>query len=129
MADVRRNLFKGQPKPAEHVIRTFLFVCAVLSVFTTAGIIWVLLRESISFFAAVSPLEFLFGTRWAALLEPRTFWVRPLVCGSTIVALGAACVSLPLGLASGVYLSGYASRISRGILKSVLEILAGIPTV
>ncbi|HUR47847.1 MAG TPA: hypothetical protein VMZ27_18330, partial [Candidatus Saccharimonadales bacterium] len=119
MADVQRHLFKGQPKLAEYLIRVFLFVCAVLSIFTTAGIIWVLLRESFTFFTAVSPLEFLLGTRWAPLLEPRSFGVLPLVCGTTLVVVGAALVSLPLGLASGLYLSEYASGRTRGILKPV----------
>jgi phosphate transport system permease protein len=106
-----------------------LFVCAFLSVGTTAAIIWILAREAWIFFLNVSPLEFFFGTRWAPLLEPRSFGVLPLVCGTTLVVVGAALVSLPLGLASGIYLSEYASDRTRGILKPILEILAGVPTV
>jgi phosphate transport system permease protein len=123
------DVFRGKRKPAEGFIRGFLFVCAFLSVLTTAGIIWVLVKESILFFTVVAPWEFLGGTRWAPLLEPRSFGVLPLVCGTTLVVVGSAIVSLPLGLASGLYLSEYAGSRTRGILKPVLEVLAGIPTV
>lgn len=113
----------------EEAIRLALFLCAFLSVATTVGIIWVLVREASAFFFAVSPIEFLTGTRWAPLIEPRSFGVLPLVCGTMLVVAGAALVSLPLGLASGIFLSEYASHRSRNILKPVLEILAGVPTV
>jgi phosphate transport system permease protein len=106
-----------------------LFVCAFVSVGTTAAIIWILVREAWVFFQDVSPFAFFLGTRWTPLLEPRSFGVLPLVCGTALVVVGAALVSLPLGLASGIFLSEYASDRTRGILKPVLEILAGIPTV
>lgn len=110
-------------------IRAVLFLCAFLSIVTTAGIIWILIREAWVFFRDVSLFSFLTGTRWAPLLEPRSFGVLPLVCGTMLVVIGAALVSLPLGLASGLFLSEYASDRTRGILKPILEILAGIPTV
>jgi len=113
----------------EEGIRALLFVCAFVSVGTTAAIIWILVREAWVFFQDVSPFAFFFGTRWTPLLEPRSFGVLPLVCGTALVVVGAALVSLPLGLASGIFLSEYASDRTRGILKPVLEILAGIPTV
>jgi len=113
----------------EEGIRALLFVCAFVSVGTTAAIIWILVREAWVFFQDVSPVAFFFGTRWTPLLEPRSFGVLPLVCGTALVVVGAALVSLPLGLASGIFLSEYASDRTRGILKPVLEILAGIPTV
>ena len=113
----------------EEGIRALLFVCAFVSVGTTAAIIWILVREAWVFFQDVSPVAFFFGTRWTPLLEPRSFGVLPLVCGTALVVVGAGLVSLPLGLASGIFLSEYASDRTRGILKPVLEILAGIPTV
>jgi len=113
----------------DQIVRGILFLCAFVSVVTTAAIIWILVREAWTFFREVSPLAFLFGTRWAPLLEPRSFGVLPLVCGTALVVAGAALVSLPLGLASGIFLSEYASERTRGILKPVLEILAGVPTV
>ena len=92
------------------------------------GIVAVLLFESSRFFTHVSPFEFLLGTRWSPILEPTSFGVLPLVCGTMLVALGAAVVAVPLGLGSGLFMSEYAGRL-RGVLKPVLEVLAGIPTV
>ncbi len=113
----------------EKIIRLALFSCALLSIVTTGGIIWVLASESITFFREVSPLAFLFGTRWAPLLEPRSFGIMPLLCGTLLVAGGALLVALPIGMGTGVYLSEYARPWSRGVLKPILEVLAGIPTV
>jgi phosphate transport system permease protein len=113
----------------DRTVRAALFLCAFLSVATTAGIVWVLLSEAITFFQRVSPLEFLTGTAWTPLIEPQHFGVLPLVCGTTLVVVGAALVSLPLGLMSGIYLSEYAGDRSRDYLKPIVEILAGVPTV
>ena len=113
----------------EQMIQAVLFLCALLSVGTTLSIIWILIREVWAFFGEISPLAFLLGTRWTPLVEPRSFGVLPLVCGTMLVVVGAALVSIPLGLASGIYLSEYASNRVRGLLKPILEILAGVPTV
>jgi len=113
----------------EKAIHVGLFACALLSVVTTAGIIWVLATESIAFFREVSPLAFVFGTRWAPLIEPRSFGVLPLVCGTFLVAGGALLVAVPIGLCAGIYLSEYAPGWVRNALKPILEVLAGIPTV
>ena len=112
-------------------IRGVLLICALVSVATTGGIIWVLLSESLKFFASpeVTPFSFFLGTRWAPLLEPRSYGILPLVCGTFLVAGGALLVALPIGLASAIYLSEYAPPWMRGITKPVLEVLAGIPTV
>lgn len=110
-------------------LRNGLFLCALISVLTTAAIIGVLGFESSAFFAEVSITEFLFGTRWTPLLEPRSFGVLPLVCGTLLIVGGAGLIALPLGLGSAIYLSEFASRKMRNLLKPVLEILAGIPTV
>lgn len=120
---------KAHRQWSEKVIGYVLFLCALVSVLTTAGIIYVLAFESFTFFREVSLFDFLTGTQWAPLLEPRSFGVLPLVCGTALVVLGAALVSLPLGLASGIFLSEYASDRVRGVLKPALEVLAGIPTV
>lgn len=113
----------------EKGIQALLLSCALLSIVTTAGIIWILGAESVTFFREVSPLEFFFGTRWAPLLEPRSFGILPLVCGTFLVAGGALVVALPIGLGTAVYLSEYAKPRIRGCLKPILEVLAGIPTV
>jgi phosphate transport system permease protein len=106
-----------------------LMVCALVSVVTTFLIIAVLVTEAATFFREVPLAEFLFGTRWAPLLEPRSFGVLPLVCGTVMIVIGSSVVAIPLGLASGLYLSEYAGPRSRAVLKPVLEVLAGIPTV
>jgi phosphate transport system permease protein len=116
-------------RTAEQAIQAGLFLCALLSVVTTAGIIWVLARETWNFFGQVSVVSFLTGTRWTPLFQPSSFGVLPLVSGTLLIVVGAAMVAIPLGLGTGIFLSEYASERLRGVLKPVLEILAGIPTV
>ncbi len=113
----------------EEGIKIVFFVCALLSVATTVSIILTLARETFSFFQDVPILDFLFGTRWTPLLEPRSFGVLPLVCGTFLIVAGAAVIAIPVGLGSAIYLSEYASGGIRSIIKPILEILAGIPTV
>ncbi len=113
----------------EKLIRWLLLSCACVSVATTVAIILILATESAVFFREVSILEFLFGTRWTPLLEPRSFGVLPLLSGTLLIVLGSSLVALPVGLATGIYLSEYASDRIREVVKPVLEILAGIPTV
>lgn len=105
------------------------FLCSAVSVLTTIGIVLVLVVEAAGFFVEVSPIEFLTGTQWTPLFRPQSFGVLPLLAGSVLVAVGAAIVALPIGLASAVYLSEYAPPRVRAILKPALEILAGVPTV
>ncbi len=116
-------------KLKETAIERALFACALVSIFTTIGIVLVLLLESLAFFEEVSIIEFLTGTRWSPLLVPQSFGVLPLINGTLIITVGASLIALPLGLASAVYLSEYASTRVRQVVKPVLEILAGIPTV
>lgn len=113
----------------ERLIKQALFLCAFLSVVTTVAIISVLARESWPFFREVSLADFLGGTKWTPLLEPRSFGVLPLVCGTLLVVVGAALIAIPVGLASAIYLGEYASGRVRSIIKPILEILAGIPTI
>jgi len=113
----------------ERLIEGALLGCALLSVVTTVGIVVVLVGESLTFFRHVSPLAFFAGTRWAPLLEPGSFGVLPLVCGTVLVAAGALAVAVPVGLATAIFLSEYAPRPVRQVAKPVMEILAGVPTV
>jgi len=114
---------------SEEGVKALLFLCAFLSVGTTVGIVAVLARESFIFFQEVGVIEFLFGTEWTPLLEPKHFGVLPLLCGTFLIVIGSALIAIPVGLASAIYLSEYASPRKREIIKPVLEILAGIPTV
>lgn len=124
----------------EECIRLGLFCCALLSVLTTLLIIATLLFQTIIplpgrtvFFQEVSVTEFLFGTVWAPDIEDAHgryhHGVLPLICGTMLVTGISAMIGLPVGLASAVYLSEYAGPRTRNVLKPILEILAGIPTV
>jgi phosphate transport system permease protein len=113
-------------------VRLALFGCAAFSVLTTAGIIAVLCSETVRFFVspAVTLWEFLTGGQWSPLLgSQKHFGIWPLVCGTMLVTAVAALVSLPFGLITALYLSEYAPRRLRAMVKPVLEILAGVPTV
>jgi len=115
----------------ERTIHAALFLSAAVSVATTAGIIWVLVYESAFFFRCDWSLltEFLTGTEWTPLYAPPHFGVLPLICGTFLIAGGALLMALPIGLATAVFLSEYAPSSVRSVLKPLLEILAGIPTV
>ncbi|MCX7745628.1 MAG: phosphate ABC transporter permease subunit PstC [Clostridia bacterium] len=106
----------------------FLF-CAMISIFTTAGIIFSLLSNSTGFFAKVSIKEFFTHTEWSPLFNNPHFGVLPLLMGTIIVTAGAAVIAIPIGLCSAIYLSEYAKPKVRKILKPFLEILAGIPSI
>ncbi|HIA76094.1 MAG TPA: phosphate ABC transporter permease subunit PstC [Dehalococcoidia bacterium] len=103
--------------------------CASVSVLTTIGILVTLLYQGYGFFNEVSPWEFLTGTRWTPILKPRSYGVLPLVSGTLLVTVIAAMVALPVGLMTAIFLSEYAADKVRRIIKPILEILAGIPTV
>ena len=113
----------------ERAIAMVLFFSTFLSVLITVGIVAVLLAEAITFFADVSVFEFLTGTRWTPLFSSKQFGVLALVAGTTLTAVMAMVVALPLGLLSAIYLSEYAPNSVRKMVKPILEVLAGIPTV
>lgn len=113
----------------EWVIERVLFLCAALSVLTTAGIIFVLAFETYEFLREVPILDFLAGTEWTPLFSNQKFGVLPLVAGTMLVSAIAMVVALPMGLLSAIYLSEYSPSGFRRVVKPVLEILAGVPTV
>jgi phosphate transport system permease protein len=113
----------------EEAVELLLMACAGLSVLVTVGVVLVLLRETVSFFAEVSIVDFLTDTRWEPMFQEKHFGVVPLLAGSLMVASGAAVLALPVGLLTALFLSEYAGDATRRVLKPLLEILAGIPTV
>lgn len=126
--DVARMLAK-KPRFRESIIQALLFLCGAISILTTLGIVYELGKESWLFFGSpdVNIVEFLTGTRWQPqLLE---FGIWPLVTATLMTSAIAMLVALPLGLGTAIYLSEYASERARSILKPILEVLAGIPTV
>lgn len=120
---------KKKRRFSETAIQSFLYFCGILSIFTTLGIVLELGKEAWLFFGDpnISVIGFLTGTEWQPKIGK--FGVLPLVTSTMITSLIAMVVALPLGLTTAVYLSEYASPKTRSILKPILEILAGVPTV
>ena len=123
------DITKKKVRWGEWMIESSLAICATISVVTTAVIIFILAKESMGFFQVVAPTDFFFGTSWVPLFEPSSYGVLPLLWGTLLITFGAALFAIPTGLASAIYLSEYVSPKTRSIVKPVLEVLAGIPTV
>jgi phosphate transport system permease protein len=113
----------------EDLIKALLVLAAFVSILTTTGIVLSLVGETITFFGDVGVGDYLFGTEWAPLFEPASFGVLPLVLGTMLISAVAMVVAVPLGLAAAMYLSEYANPRVRKIIKPILELLAGVPTI
>ncbi|MBT2710471.1 phosphate ABC transporter permease subunit PstC [Pseudomonas sp. ISL-84] len=113
----------------EKLIPKILFGIAAISVLTTIGIVLTLLTETIAFFKDVPFIDFFTGTKLKPLGESAVFGVLPLLTGTIISSAIAMLVAIPIGLMTAIFLSEYASEKLRKILKPLLEILAGIPTI
>lgn len=124
-----RDLVVLQAKRKELFVKGIFFVFSLISIFTTLGIIFVLIFEAIGFFREVSILDFLTDTLWTPLFYEKHFGILPLLCGTLLTSLIAMLVAGPLGLLAAIFLSEYASPRVRRICKPILEVLAGIPTV
>jgi phosphate transport system permease protein len=119
----------SSPRYGERAIKAFLALCGALSVAVTTAIVVSLVFPSIDFFREVSVVEFLTGTLWAPSFANASFGVLPILVGTLMVAVISLLVAIPIGLLSAVYLSEYAPPGARRVIKPVLEVLAGIPTV
>ncbi|MTD29963.1 phosphate ABC transporter permease subunit PstC [Planomicrobium sp. YIM 101495] len=114
----------------EKLIPVILFLIASVSVLTTIGIIMTLIVETITFFTKVSVTDFLFGTTWLPFSNKQELYgIWPLIVGTLKVTLIAVIVAVPIGISAAIYLSEYASERVRRIIKPILEVLAGIPTI
>ncbi len=116
-------------RPAERAIEFGLRAAAAVGIVTTVGIIAVLAVEALLFFAEVSPLDFFTGTRWSASIKPFAFGVIPLIVSTLMIAAIALAIAVPIGILAAVWMSEFASMRARNIVKPILEILAGIPTI
>jgi len=116
-------------KIREKIIPKILMILASISILTTIGIIIILSKETFLFFQEISIKDFLTGTEWTALFANPKFGVLPLVLGTLMIAIYGSIVAIPIGLGSAIYLSEYASDKTRKIVKPLLEILAGIPSI
>lgn len=124
-----KNNNKSNFKLGEFIIEKLLLLFAVISIFTTIAIVLTLFGETFTFFKEVSIVEFFTSIKWTPTLQPRNFGVLPLLIGTLMIAIGSSIISLPLGLGSAIYLSEYAPQRVRKVVKPILEILAGIPSI
>jgi phosphate transport system permease protein len=121
----------------ERIVMALMIGCSTLSVLTTVGIVLSLFFESLRFFQAVPLWDFLFGLEWSPQTALRSdqvgssgaFGAVPLFAGTLLITVIAMAVAVPIGLMVAIYMSDYASKRGRALVKPVLEILAGIPTV
>jgi len=125
------SLRRSQPRYGERAIEAVLFLAALISVLTTIGIVIAIIGPTIEFFQepAVSLWDFLTGTEWTVLFADQNFGVLPLVTATLTTTVIALLVAIPIGLGAAIYLAEYASPRARKVLKPILEVLAGIPTV
>jgi phosphate transport system permease protein len=114
----------------ERIVEMLLAACGLVSVFVTIGILVVLVVEAAQFFAHVSLGQFFGDTTWTpAFADNQHFGVWPLVAGTLLTSAIAMAVALPFGLLAAIYLSEYAAPRTRKIIKPMLELLAGVPTI
>lgn len=113
----------------ESVIEALLLLCALVSVLTTVGIVFILIRESWTFFSHVPLWQFLTDREWTPLFEDAHYGILPLVSGTLVSSLVALAVAMPVGTVIALYLSEFASFRTREIAKPFLELLGGVPTI
>lgn len=121
--------FTGKPRHGERIIRILLALAAAVTVATTIGILLALIVPALGFFREIPVTDFLFGDRWAPRFAKASFGVIPLITATLWTTLIALVIAVPFGLGAAMLLSEYARPGLRKVLKPVLEILAGIPTV
>ena len=125
------NIFKSRLKLNEKIIFILLFTSASVAVFFSVAIIYSLLDGAIIFFTnpVVDIIEFFIGTKWTPSGSNPSFGILPLLSGTILIAGGAIAIGAPLGIASALYLSEFASYKVRSTIKPIIEILAGIPSI
>lgn len=113
----------------ERLIEAVLLGAAIVSVLTTLGIVYVLVSESITFFASVSIIDFLTDTQWTPLFDDAHFGIMVLISGTLVSSFVALALAIPMGTIIAIYLSEFADSRVREIAKPILELLGGIPTI
>ncbi len=111
------------------IIERFIFLCGILAVIFVALIFLFLLREGVSFFGSYSPVKFVTGIYWYPTSDPPQFGIVSLIVGSLFVTVLAACLAIPLGVATALFIAEIAPRWLKDVLKTVIELLAAIPSV
>lgn len=113
----------------ESMVERLLFLCSLLSILTTLGIVYVLFSESLGFFKQVSLFQFLTDTQWTPLFIDKHFGILPLLSGTFLTTVIALLIAIPIGLLGAIFLSEYASAKTRHVIKPTMEVLAAVPTV
>lgn len=126
---LKPDALKKKPRWSETIIQSLLFLAGLFSIFTTVGIVYVLGKDAWLFFKLpeVNLIEFLTGTVWQPHIDK--FGILPLLTATLLTTAIAMLIAIPLGLTTAIYLSEYASSKTRKVLKPILELLAGIPTI
>jgi len=122
---------------SESIVKGLMIACSVVAIFTTVGIIFALVFEAYRFFQIVPFTEFLFGTNWEPQIPIRedqiaaegAFGWLPVIIGTLVISFVAMFIATPVGLLSAIYLNEFAPKTVRAVVKPVLEILSGVPTV
>jgi phosphate transport system permease protein len=129
-ADARAGLERRRARIArERVIEGVLFLAALVSVFTTFGILYVLLKESVVFFSQVPLWDFLTDTQWTPLFDDAHFGIMVLLSGTLTSSMVALAIAVPVGTVIAIYLSEFAPFGVREVAKPFLEMLGGVPTI
>ncbi len=110
-------------------MKRVLMICAIITVLTTVGIVWVLFSESYTFFQHVSIWDFLTDTKWSPVSTEKHFGILPLLSGTLLTTIISMAIAVPMGVTIAIYLSEYAPKKFRYYIKPMLEILASVPTV
>ena len=127
LAELARS--KTARKRREKAIEAVLLFAACVSVFTTLGIVYILLKESFLFFSHVPVWSFLTDTQWTPLFDDAHFGIMVLLSGTVTSSAVALMVAIPLGTIIAIYLSEFAGHKTRETLKPLLELLSGVPTI
>ncbi len=124
-----RLSYKARRNVKERLIEGVLFLAALVSVLTTLGIVYILVKESVVFFTKVPLLDFLTDKQWTPLFDDAHFGIAVLLSGTLVSSAVALAVAIPLGTIIAIYLSEFASARLREIAKPLLELLSGVPTI
>lgn len=120
---------KSARKRKDKLIEMVLLLAASVSVFTTLAIVYILVKESLAFFSHVPLWTFLTDTQWTPLFDDAHFGIIVLLSGTVTSSMVALLIAIPLGTIIAIYLSEFAGHRVREVLKPVLELLSGVPTI
>ncbi|KEK26203.1 phosphate ABC transporter permease subunit PstC [Bacillus gaemokensis] len=125
----RNTIRRKKTQRINQIVPLLLKAIASVSILTTIGIIVTLANETMMFFREVSLYSFFTEKEWLPFFEDPKFGILPLICGTVLVTVIAMAVAIPIGLGCAIFLNEYASNFARKVLKPLLELLAGIPTI